>query len=339
MQAYQIVSGAHVAGLERVERPAPVAGLHEVLVRTHAVSLNYRDLMFARGQYGPAADHPMIPVADGAGEVIAIGAGVTRFKPGDRVINTYFPDWIDGRPTPAKTRDSFGAQIDGVLAEQFVTHEDALVAIPAHLDYAEAATLSCAGITAWNAIFVEAALKPGDSVLLLGTGGVSIIALQLAKAAGLRAIVTSSSDDKLERARALGADAVINYRDTPEWQNEVLRLTDGIGVDAVVEVGGEGTLARSIQAARMGGTVAVIGGVTGFGGTQVDPLALITGVKRLAGIFVGSRAMLDALAKFVEVNRIVPVVDRVFDFGQAREAYEHLEASKHFGKVVVRVQG
>lgn len=339
MQAYQIVSGAQVAGLERVERPAPVAGPNEVLVRTHAVSLNYRDLMFARGQYGATANQPTIPIADGAGEVIAVGSGVTRFKPGDRVVNTYFPDWIDGEPTPARTHDSFGAQIDGVLAEQFVAHEDALVAIPAHLDYAQAATLSCAGITAWNAMFVEAALKPGDSVLLLGTGGVSIIALQLAKAAGLRAIVTSSSDDKLERVRALGADATINYRDTPEWQNEVLRLTDGIGVDAVIEVGGEGTLARSIQSTRMGGTVAVIGGVTGFGATQVDPIALIVGVKRLAGIFVGSRAMLDALAKFVEVNRIVPVVDRVFGFDQAREAYEYLDAGKHFGKVVVRVSG
>jgi NADPH:quinone reductase-like Zn-dependent oxidoreductase len=269
--------------------------------------------------------------------VAAVGAAVTRFKPGDRVLNTYFPLWTAGDPTPENTAVSFGAHVDGVLAEEFVVHEDALVHVPSHLDYAEAATLACAGTTAWNALFVAGGLKPGDSVLLLGTGGVSIWALQLARAAGLRTIITSSSDAKLERTRAHGAEAAINYRKTPDWQHEVLRLTGGRGVDLVVEVVGEGTLSRSLAATRMGGTVAVIGGVTGFGATPVEPLALITGAKRLAGMFVGSRAMLEDLCRFVEVARIRPVVDSVFAFDRAPDAYAHLDAGQHFGKVVIDV--
>ena len=337
MQTYRLTAGAGIGGLERADTPTPTPAAHEVVVRTHAVSLNYRDLMFARGNYINTPARPIVPLADGAGEVVAIGAAVTRFKPGDRVVNTYFVDWIDGEPTPENTAVSFGAHTDGVLAEAFVAHENALVPIPAHLDYVEAATLSCAGITAWNTLFVTGGLKPGSSVLLLGTGGVSIYALQLAKAAGLRAIITSSSDAKLERARALGADATINYRDNPEWQEEVLRLTGQRGVNLVVEVGGEGTLERSLAAVRMGGTVAVIGGVSGFGGTVMQPLGLIAGTRRLAGIFVGSRTMLEGLNRFVETAGIHPVIDRVFDFDQAREAYEHLEAGRHFGKVVIRV--
>jgi NADPH:quinone reductase-like Zn-dependent oxidoreductase len=223
-----------------------------------------------------------------------------------------------------------------MLAEEVVLHEEALVAIPAHLSYAEAATLPCAAVTAWNALFVEGGLRAGDSVLLLGTGGVSISALQLAKAAGLQTIITSSSDAKLERARALGAAATINYRTMPEWQDEVLRLTDGRGVDLVLEVGGQGTLTRSIASTRMGGTVAIIGGVSGFGG-ELNPFALIGGAKRLVGIFVGSRSMLEDLNRFLGITGVHPVVDRAFPLHQAREAYTYLKKGEHFGKVVIEV--
>ena len=336
MKAYQIKAGRQIAGLEQVQRSNPVPAAHEVHVRIHAVSLNYRDLMIADGKYLSTGDAPVIPCSDGAGEVIAVGAQVTRFRVGDRVTTSFFPDWVHGAPTPKNTANPLGALVDGVLAEELVLHEEALVAIPPHLSYAEAATLPCAGVTAWNALFVEGGLRAGDSVLLLGTGGVSVWALQLAKAAGLRTIITSSSDEKLERARTLGASATINYKTTPEWQDEVLRLTDGRGVELVLEVGGQGTLTRSIASVRMGGTVAIIGGVSGFGG-DFNPFALIGGAKRLSGIFVGSRSMLEDLNRFLSVTGIHPVVDRVFPFDDAREAYTHLEQAGHFGKLVIEV--
>lgn len=336
MQAYQIQSGQKIAGLERVQRQSTALAAHEVRVRVHAVSLNYRDLMIANGSYLSTGEGPVIPASDGAGEVIEVGAGVTRLRVGDRVVASFFPDWINDAPTPQFTSRALGAVANGMLAEEVVLHEQAWVTIPAHMDYVEASTLPCAGVTAWNALFVEGGLRAGDSVLLLGTGGVSVWALQIAKAAGLRAIITSSSDEKLERARALGASATINYNSTPEWQDEVLRLTAGRGVDLVLEVGGQGTLSRSIGSARMGGTIAVIGGVSGFGGA-LDAFALIGGAKRLSGIFVGSRSMLEELSRFTELTALRPVVDRVFPFAQAREAYAHLERAGHFGKVVIEV--
>lgn len=337
MKAYLITAGQKIAGLELVQRELSAPAAHEVLVRMRAVSLNYRDLMVADGRYLRAGDQPVIPCSDGAGEVIAIGPQVTRFSVGDRVIASFFPKWIHGAPTPQNTADALGAAVDGMLVEEKVLHESALVAMPEHLGYVEAATLPCAGVTAWNSLFVEGALRAGDSVLLLGTGGVSIWALQLAKAAGLRTIVTSSSDSKLDRARSLGATETINYRATPEWQDEVFRLTAGQGVDLVLEVGGLGTLSRSIASARMGGgKVAIIGGVSGIGG-EFNPLALIGGVKRLSGIFVGSRDMLEDLVRFMTTTAMHPVVDRVFPFLQARDAYTYLEKAEHFGKVVIQV--
>jgi NADPH:quinone reductase-like Zn-dependent oxidoreductase len=338
MQAYRIVAGSGIQGLERHDRAEPATpGAHDVGVRVRAVSLNYRDLMVARGNYLVSAGAPLVPTSDGAGEVVAVGAGVSRFKVGDRVAGIFFPHWIEGRPTPQKTALAPGGNVDGWLAEQVQVDEQSLVAVPAHLGFAEAATLPCAAVTAWNALFADAALSPGQSVLLLGTGGVSVWALQLAKAAGLQACITSSSDDKLARARALGADVTVNYRQTPQWHEEVLRQTGGRGVDLVLEVGGTGTLAGSVAAAAMGGTVAIIGGVSGFGG-DLEPIKLIGGAKRLSGIYVGSREMAEQLGRCVQNAGIRPVIDRVFQFGQARQAYEHLAAGAHFGKVVISLE-
>lgn len=325
-------------GLQLVEQPNPIPGAFEVLLNVKAVALNYRDLMIADGNYLKRSDVPSIPASDALGQVVAVGEQATRFKVGDRVVNTFFPKWLDGPVTASNTATTWGADTDGVLAEQITAHEDALVHAPAHLSDAEAATLACAGVTAWNALFPVAGLQPGSTVLMLGTGGVSIWALQIAKACALRTIITSSSDEKLDRARTLGADATINYRRTPEWQDEVLRLTQGRGADLVLEVGGEGTMARSIAATAMGGTVAVIGGVAGFGGTSINPFQLIGGAKRLAGVYVGSRRMLEDLNRLVSVAQIRPVVDRVFGFEDAAAAYQHLREGRHFGKVVVAVE-
>lgn len=334
MKTYRISHGGKIDGLKLhdiVERPlAP----YEVRVGVKAVSLNYRDLMIAQGGYPVKNDTPIIPCSDGAGEVLAVGSMVTRVQPGDRVAASFFPHWLDGRPDQNKISSALGGDTDGMLAEAVTLHENTLVKIPNQLGYQEAATLPCAAVTAWHALFESSDVRPGDTALLLGTGGVSILALQLAKAAGLRAIITSSSDEKLQRARKLGADETINYRTTPEWQDEVLRLTNGKGVNVVVEVGGEGTINRSIAATAVGGTIATIGGVSGFGG-EINPRTLVTSVKRLAGIYVGSRAMLERTAGFIAGAGIKPVIGSVFPFAEAQAAYRHLESGAHFGKVVI----
>jgi NADPH:quinone reductase-like Zn-dependent oxidoreductase len=337
MRAYQILPGEGIDGLQCVDFPDRELGTGEVRVRVHAVSLNYRDLMVAGGNYLVTVDDPIIPCSDGAGEVVATGAGVTRVQPGDRVVASFFPEWHDGPTGPDKTRHALGGDIDGMLAEDVVLDEGALVTIPAGMSYVDAATLPCAGVTAWNAIFESSnAVRPGDTVLLLGTGGVSILGLQLAKAAGLDTIITSSSDAKLQRAKELGARHVINYRTTPEWQEEVLRATGGMGAHVVLEVGGQGTVNRSIASAAMGGSIAIIGDVSGVGG-DVNPAILMASAKRLVGIFVGSRAMLENVVRFADTTGLQPVVDRVFTFDQAREAYRHMASGSHFGKVVIAV--
>ncbi|MFD1981629.1 NAD(P)-dependent alcohol dehydrogenase [Mesorhizobium newzealandense] len=337
MKAYQIKAGDGLAGLRSIERPSTDLTANQVRVRIAAAAMNYRDLSFANGQFHNSPGHPLVPLVDGCGEVVEVGSGVTRFKSGNKVITSYYPRWIDGAISPLKTAVSFGAQVDGTLAEEVVASDEAFVTAPLGLAPIEASTLPCAGVTAWNALFVAGSAKPGSSVLLLGTGGVSLWALMLAKAAGLSAIVASSSDDKLERARALGAAATVNYRVMPEWQDEVLRLTGGAGVDTVVEVGGEGTLARSLKATAPGGTTVVVGRVTGSGPVSIEPGALIGGAKRLVGITAGSRAMLEQLVRFVEVSGIRPVIDRVFRFDEAAAAYGHLAASQHFGKTVIEI--
>ncbi len=339
MKTYRIKAGAGVAGLELHDRPSSALGPRDIRVQMRAVSLNARDLAFANGTFPNTPDHSLVPLVDGHGQVIEVGSEVSRFAPGDNVITTYYPHWEEGEIAPAKVDISLGVQVDGTLCEERVASEAWFVRAPAMLDVHGAATLSCAGLTAWNALFCAGGLKPGASVLLLGTGGVSIWALQLAHAAGLRPIVLSSQDEKLEKTRLLGAKETLNYRRHPEWQDEVMRLTEGQGVDLVVEVGGEGTLARSLQACRMGGKVVVIGRVAGGGAASIPPGALIGGAKQLQGITTGSRAILEDLCRFVDAHRIAPVVDRVFAFGEARAAYEHLAASRHFGKVVIDVAG
>jgi NADPH:quinone reductase-like Zn-dependent oxidoreductase len=337
MRAYQILPGENIDGLRCEDLPDRELGVGEVRLRVHAVSLNYRDLMVTSGNYLVTVDDPVIPCSDGAGEVLAVGHGVRRLQVGDRVAASFFPYWIDGVTSPDKIRHSLGGDIDGMLAEEVILHEDALVKIPPGLSFVDAATLPCAGVTAWNAIFVSSNhIKPGDSVLLLGTGGVSILGLQLARAAGLRTIITSSSDEKLQRARELGAHHTINYRSIPEWHEEVLSATHGAGANVVLEVGGKGTVNRSVAAASMGGSVAIIGGVSGFGG-DVNPVALLSGAKRMVGIFVGSRTMLEDVMRFADTTGLKPVVDRVFTFDQAKEAYRYMESGSHFGKVVIAV--
>ncbi|MBE7211843.1 MAG: NAD(P)-dependent alcohol dehydrogenase [Gluconacetobacter diazotrophicus] len=339
MKAYEILSGDGIAGLKLVERDDPVLGPREVRVAIRAVSLNFRDLMVVRGIYFDPRPDPVVAVSDGAGEVVEVGAEVTRFRVGDRVMTTYFPDWADGPATAAALHDTYGAQLDGVLCERFVAPETGLVRAPEGLDWAEAAAVPCAAVTAWNAMFGRGTFGPGNTVLVQGTGGVSVFALQLAAAAGVEAIVTSSSDAKLERARELGARAGVNYRSEPDWEQAVLRETGGRGVDVVIEVAGAETMRQSLDAVRFGGEVVVIGGLSGFTGANVDPGTLISGNKSLVGVMVGSRAMTEHVARFIERKNIRPVVDRVFPFEAAREAYEHLEAGRAFGKVVIGVGG
>ena len=336
MKTWRVAAGSGIEGLKtQTESPAPL-GPTSVRVRLRAATLNYRDLMVLKGWYPVSGPEPLVPGSDGAGDVIETGAAVTRFRAGDRVTTCFFPDWIEGRMSLPRIASALGVGHGGTLAEEVVLDEKALVATPAHLDYAQAASLTCAGVTAWNALFETGGIKPGQTVLLLGTGGVSIWALQLARAAGVRAIITSSSDEKLERARALGASETINYTKHPEWSGEVRRLTGGEGVDLVLEVGGEKTAQQSLASVRMQGTVVIIGGVSGFGGA-INPRALILGATRVQGVYVGSRQMHEDLARFVAGSAIAPVVDKVFAFGEAPEAYRHFEAGRHFGKVGVKL--
>jgi NADPH:quinone reductase-like Zn-dependent oxidoreductase len=324
-------------GLEQQERPRPEPGPGEVQLRVAAVSLNYRDLLVVRGQYNPKMPLPRVPCSDAAGTVAAVGPGV-RLPVGLRVAGLFMPTWQCGTVTAAAARSALGGAVDGVLAEYVVLPADGVVPVPDHLSDEEAATLPCAALTAWHALVTEGAVKPGDVVLTQGTGGVSLFALQFAKLAGARVIITSSRDDKLERARALGAAEGINYRTTPEWGDRARQLTGGVGVDHVVEVGGAGTLAQSLRAVRMGGRVSLIGVLAGGGGPLNLTPVLMKNV-RVQGIFVGSREMFEAMIRAVAGHRLKPVVDRVFGFAEAAEAFRHLESGAHFGKVCIRVAG
>ena len=307
---------------------------NDVSVRFHAASLNYRDLMVVLGHYNPRLEMPRILGSDAAGEVVAVGPTVTSLKPGDRVASLFFQSWQAGEIQQSTGKSALGAPIDGVFATARVLPETGLIRIPDYLSFEQAATLPCAAVTAWNGLIEKGKLHAGQTVLILGTGGVSIFALQLAKAHGAVAIVTSSSDAKLERARALGADYTINYRTSPEWDTEVLHLTGKRGVDHVVEVGGSGTLARSMNAVRNGGHIHLIG-VLSEPGKGVDVLPVLIKSIYLNGVYVGSRSMFTALNAALAANRIEPVIDKVFPLADARAAFEHLQSGSHFGKVVL----
>ena len=320
--------------LTLADRPEPTAGPGQVVVAVKAVSLNYRDLMVARGQYNPRMPLPRVPCSDCAGEVVAVGDDVASVKVGDRVCGTFMQDWADGQLSESAAKTALGGAIDGVLAERVVLSEHGVVPVPGHLSFEEAATLPCAAVTAWNALTTDFEVS-GKTVLLQGTGGVSVFALQFAKTLGARVLITSGHDDKLARALQMGADAGVNYKTTPDWDKWARQQTNGAGVDLVVEVGGAGTLDRSVKAVRHGGRVALIG-VLASGGT-VDPIGILMKGVTVRGIYVGSRAMFTAMNRHISQHQIRPVIDRVFPFDQFAAAFRHLEAAGHFGKVVVKV--
>jgi len=309
------------------EGPARHPGKGEVAVELRAASLNYRDLVVAGGAEG------VVPLSDGAGVIAAVGDGVTNVKPGERVVIGFMPGWIEGEYSEAKNASSLGGPgVDGVLQERIVVPAASVVRIPDSMNFEEAATLPCAGVTAWSALFERRPVQPGETVLLLGTGGVSIFALQLAKKAGARVIITSSSDEKLARARALGADETINYRDVPAWHEEVLRLTSGLGADLAVEVGGPVTLNQTLQAVRYGGRISLMGVLTGFDG-PINTVAILQRRISLQGIYVGPVSSLQAVVQ----AGITPQIDKVYAFDDAEAAYSALQEAGHFGKLVVRI--
>lgn len=336
MRAVEIRDAFGLDNLAPVERPDPCPNSREVLVRVRAASLNYRDLLMVRGEYNRKQPLPLIPCSDGAGEVVAVGGGVTRVKVGDRVCGIFAQRWISGEPTREKLRSTLGGPLDGMLAEQVVLSEEGVVPVPAHLSDEEAATLPCAAVTAWNAVTRHGGVKAGDTVLVQGTGGVSLFALQFARTLGARVIVTSSSDEKLARARELGAAEGINYRETPDWGAQVKSLTGGLGVDCVVEVGGAGTLQQSLHAVRIGGRVLLIGVLSG-NAAQVPLNAILMQQVRVQGILVGDRESFEAMNRAIAANGLRPVVDRVFPMEDSRAAFEHMAAGSHFGKIVIGV--
>jgi NADPH:quinone reductase-like Zn-dependent oxidoreductase len=337
VKAYQVTKPVGIDGLEVVNLPEPRAARGEVVVAVRACSLNYRDLGIIRGGYYRNDKQPVIPLSDMAGEIVALGEGVERWKVGDRVMASFVRDWITGPPDDAVLRTGFGGGIDGFLCERAAVPAHCLVSVPAAMSFAQAATLPCAGVTVWHALR-RAGTHAGQTLLLLGTGGVSIFGLQLGRALGCRCIVISSSDAKLERARALGAAEMVNYKTTPEWPAAIRALTGGVGVDQVLEIGGAGTLARSIGATRVGGTISLIGLVAR---AETNPAVMPAALDcmNLQGVYVGSRTMLEEVATACVVNRIEPVIDRVFDFADARQAYAHLASQAHFGKVIIGLGG
>lgn len=335
MRTIELCGSFGLDNLKLVERREPTPGPRQVLVRMRAASLNYRDLLVVKGIYNPKLKLPMVPLSDGVGEVVALGEGVTRVKTGDRVAGIFMQEWLAGGLYEPMARSALGGGIDGILSECVLFDENGLVQVPAHLTDEEAATLPCAAVTAWNALVASGGIKAGDSVLVQGTGGVSLFALQFARMHGARAILTSSSDEKLERARNLGAADLINYKTTPDWEEKVRALTGKTGVDHVVEVGGAGTLSKSLRAVRAGGHISLIGILTGGAG-EINPLPILMKNIRVQGIFVGSREMFEAMNRAILLHRLQPVVDQVFAFAETDKALRRLESGAHFGKIVIR---
>ncbi len=337
MRAYQLPKGgAGIEALAKVERPDPKPAHRQVLVKVSACSLNFRDLGIVRGTYRMPVRDNVVPLSDGAGEVVELGAGVTRVKVGDKVAGCFFQRWPGGEPPPDVQAGALGGSVDGMLSEYALLEEEGVVKIPAHLSLEEGACLPCAGVTVWHAMMEHAKLASGQTVLLQGTGGVSIFGLQLAHAAGAQVIITSSSDDKLTRAKKLGARHGINYKTTPDWEKAAMEFTGGRGVDHVVEVGGAGTLARSFAAIRVGGKISMIGGLSGPA-TELNPGLILGRRANVQGISVGSTQMFEAMNRAIAANAIKPVIDKVFGFDDVQAAYKHMASGAHFGKIVIRV--
>jgi NADPH:quinone reductase-like Zn-dependent oxidoreductase len=335
MRAVEIRDAFGLDHLVVGERPEPRPGPGQVLLAMRAAALNYRDLMTVEGRYNPKQKLPLVPCSDGVGIVMEVGAGVSRVAVGDRVCGAFAPRWIAGTPTREKLRATLGGPLDGTLVERMVLGEEGVVRVPAHLADDEAATLPCAAVTAWSAL-TEGGVTAGDTVLVLGTGGVSIFALQFARLLGARVLVTSGSDEKLARARELGAADGVNYRQTPDWGARIKELTGGAGVDHVVEVGGAGTLAQSLQAVRFGGCISLIGVLSGAA-AQIGLNLILMQRVRVQGILVGPREGFEAMNRAIDLHRLRPVVDRVFPLAEARAALEHMARGGHFGKICLRI--
>jgi NADPH:quinone reductase-like Zn-dependent oxidoreductase len=336
MKAFEIRGSFGLDALTLHERPDPMPRAGQVLVRLRAASLNFRDLLTVQGLYNPKQPLPLIPLSDGVGEVVRTGDGVTRVAVGDRVAASFFQKWIAGEPTKAKLLSALGGPLDGTLADHIVLHEEGLVHVPAHLTDEEAATLPCAAVTAWSALVEQGEVRPGDTVLVLGTGGVSLFALQFARIAGARVIATTSRDERRDRLRELGAWETINYKTTPDWPKRVKELTGGIGADHVVEVGGGETFNKSVRSVRVGGQVSLIGVLAGITGDVAMNPILMQNI-RVQGVIVGSRETFERMNRSVDQHKLRPVVDRVFPFAEARAAFEHMASQAHFGKIVIGI--
>ncbi len=336
MKALQIEDSFGLDNLRFAEVPTPKPGPGQVLLRMRAASLNYRDLLMAKGAYNPRQPLPLVPCSDGVGTVEEVGEGVSRVKVGQRVATLFSQGWLAGRAAAADLRATLGGPLGGTLCEFMVLSAAGVSPVPDHLSDAEAATLPCAALTAWSALAIEGSVQAGDTVLLEGTGGVSIFALQLSQLLGARAIITSSSDSKLERARQLGAWRTINYQQQPEWGKAVKELTGGRGVDHVVEVGGGGTLSQALKAVRAGGELSLIGVLSGVS-SELNLLSIVMQNVRLQGILVGSRESFETMTRAIDQHRLKPVVDRVFSFSEAVNAFRYLDSAQHLGKVCIEI--
>jgi NADPH:quinone reductase-like Zn-dependent oxidoreductase len=336
MKLHEIRDSFGLDHLLPAERPTPEPGPGEVLIRVRAASLNYRDLLVVLGKYNPRMKLPRVPLSDGAGEIVSVGANVTGWKTGDRVVVPFFPAWLSGDLTAEGAASALGGDVDGMLREFATVRAEALLSIPEHLSFEQAATLPCAAVTAWNGLFVSGQLKPGQTLLLQGTGGVSLFGLQFGKIAGANIILISSSDAKLERARAMGADHTINYRTEPDWERRVHEIAGGRGVDLTLEVGGTGTLGKTLKATRYAGQVSLIGVLGGIAGdVQIAPV--LHKSITIRGIYVGSRAIFESMNRAIAHYKIEPVIDRVFSFDESVAAFHHLESAQHFGKIVISI--
>ena len=336
MRAYQLLKyGAGIEALVKVDRPDPKPAYRQVLVKIAACSVNFRDLGIVRGSYRIRVPDNIIPLSDGAGEVVDVGAGVKRIKVGNRVAGCFFQRWLAGEPNPDVHSSALGGGIDGMLAEYAVLEEDGVVKLPEHLSFEEGATLPCAAVTAWYALVEHGKVIAGQTVLLQGTGGLSIFGLQFAHAMGVQTVVTSSSDEKLARAKSLGANYTINYKTVADWDKAAKGFTGGRGVDQVIEVGGAGTLTRSFGSIRVGGKISLIGGLSGPA-TELNPGLILARRADVQGISVGSTQTFETMNRAIATNAIKPVVDKVFGFNEVHAAYRHMASGLHFGKIVIQ---